>query len=139
VGSSAASATEKGAILGTIANATGAGTAGAIVQVSTEAGVSQSIPADAQGQYAAADLAAGVYSVSVVVKGARVFAASVVVNPGQVVTLGVKGPLVAQSEGPTPLTGPAGASAAPASAPVSADSGSGGVFGRRSCCSAPSR
>jgi hypothetical protein len=124
-GSSAAPASEKGAILGTVANTTGAGAAGVTVQVSSDAGASQSVPVDAQGQYAAADLAPGVYSVSVVAKGAKVFAANVLLSPGQVVTLGVKGPLVAQSETPTPLAGPAVASAtAPAPAPALADSGS---------------
>jgi Carboxypeptidase regulatory-like domain len=110
---------DKGAILGTVASASGVAATGATVQIASDAG-SQSVPADAQGQYAAADLGAGVYSVSVVAKGAKVFSGNLLLNPGQVVTLGVKGPLVAQSESPAALSGPAPAVAAPAAAATTA-------------------
>jgi hypothetical protein len=105
VGTASGPVSDKGAILGTIANPAGTGVADATVQIA--GGSVQAAAADAQGQFAAADLSPGVYSVSVVAKGARVFSASVLLGTGQVLTLGVKGPIVAQTESPAALSGPA--------------------------------
>ena len=113
---SAVPASDNGAILGTVNTASGAAAVGATVQIAAVAGAGQSVPTDGQGQYAAADLAAGMYSVSIVAKGAKVFSANVALNPGQVVTLGVKGPLVAQLESPRALAASPAAAATAATA-----------------------
>jgi hypothetical protein len=103
-------AAQKGAIVGNVNATSGAGIP-ATVEVSGGGGVSQSVTADAQGQFVAAELPAGAYTVTVTAKGMKVFAANVALGPAQVLTVGVKGPLVAQSSAPSPLPGMAGAGA----------------------------
>lgn len=90
----------KGAVVGTVADQTGAGIAGASVQMSEASGQKMTFAADPQGQYAATDLSAGSYDMLVSAAGTRIFFARIALNPGQVVTLGLAGALVAQNEMP---------------------------------------
>ncbi len=115
----AASAQAKGAITGTINDQAGAGVAGATVTVTNSNGVSQTVNADDQGQYAATDLPAGSYKVSIVARGAKIFEATLALSPGQVLTLSVAGAPVAQTgAAPTPPPAPNGTAPPPSPAPA---------------------
>ena len=59
----------KGAVVGTVTDQGGAAVGNATVQVSGSSGASQSFTADGQGNYAATDLAAGTYTVTVTLSG----------------------------------------------------------------------
>lgn len=88
-------AATKAALLGTISDQTGTPVASATVTVDNGTGVTQSATTDGQGLYAA-ELPAGSYNISVVANGAKIFQGNAVLSPGQAVTLGVSGALVAQ-------------------------------------------
>jgi hypothetical protein len=88
---------DKGAIVGTITDPAGNGLGSAALQLNG-AGGSQSFPADGQGQYAATDIAAGTYDLTITAKGTKIFAANIAMSPGEVLTLGVAGKLVAQKD-----------------------------------------
>jgi len=106
-GSTAAPAS-KAALTGTISNPKGEGIAGAIVTADNGVGSTQSATADGQGVYAV-ELPAGAYTISVAAGGTKIFEASAILSPGQVLTLGVAGALVAQ-----PGSSAAGSPAGPA-------------------------
>ncbi len=88
----------KAAITGTVSDQTGAPVASATVTVDNRAGLTDSATTDGQGLYAM-ELAAGSYNISVVASGLKIFQGNVVLSPGQVLTMGVSGALVAQSTG----------------------------------------
>jgi len=101
-GTSAAGA--KAAIIGTISDQSGAPVASATVTVDNGAGLTQSATTDGQGLYAA-ELPAGSYNVSVAANGVKIYQGTAVVSPGQAVTLGVSGALVAQAASNPPAAG----------------------------------
>ena len=110
----------KAALTGTVNDQTGAGIANAVVVAETGSGSAQSATSDAQGLYAL-ELPPGSYNVGVLVNGLKVLRAMVVLSPGQVLTLGASGPLVAQAAASVPGGPPASAAkTSPAAAPVSA-------------------
>jgi hypothetical protein len=115
----------KGAVIGTVMDQAGAAAGGTTVQVTGAGGITQTFPVDAQGQYAATDLGAGTYKVAIIVGGVKIFSANVGLYVGQVVTLSVAGPLVAQKEAPRADASTAVAEA-PAPAPVVQAATSGG-------------
>jgi hypothetical protein len=106
----------KAAVIGTVTDQSGAPVANATVSVDNGAGLTQSATTDAQGLYAV-ELPAGSYHVSVSAGGLRIFQANAVLSPGQALTLGVAGALIAQADSSVPAAVQA---TAPASAPVSA-------------------
>jgi len=93
---------EQSAITGTVSDQAGGGVAGATVTADNGSGPAQSATTDDQGLYAVTGVPAGSHNVSVVTRGARIFQASVVLSPGQVLTLSVAGALVAQGSAPAP-------------------------------------
>jgi hypothetical protein len=95
----------KAAVTGTVSDQNCADVAGAVVTVDNGAGFTQNSTTDGQGLYAVMDLPAGSYTISVVVSGARIFQANVVLSPGQLLTLGVAGAPVAQPASSQPTTG----------------------------------
>ena len=95
-GQGGSSSAAKGAITGTISDQAGVGVAGAVISVDNGSGVSQSAIADGQGLYAVTDVPAGSLTVVVAARGARIFQATLVLSPGQVLTLSVSGAVVAQ-------------------------------------------
>ncbi|HUA13974.1 MAG TPA: carboxypeptidase regulatory-like domain-containing protein [Verrucomicrobiae bacterium] len=116
VAPSPASPAGKAAIIGTVSDQAGVPVSGATIAVDNGAGFSQSATTDAQGLYAA-ELPSGSYNVSVSANGAKVFLASVILGPGQAVTVGVAGALVAQAPvSGNPNTAAAAATVSPAPA-----------------------
>ncbi|MGC2611187.1 MAG: carboxypeptidase-like regulatory domain-containing protein, partial [Candidatus Sulfotelmatobacter sp.] len=86
----------KAAVTGTVSDETGTGVGGAIVTMDNGAGPATSATTDGQGLYAITDLAPGSYTISVVLRGARIFQANAVLSPGQILTMSVAGAPVAQ-------------------------------------------
>jgi protocatechuate 3,4-dioxygenase beta subunit len=127
-GQAASSSANQAAVTGTISDQAGAGVANAMVTVDNGSGFSQSATADGQGVYAVTGVPAGSCNISMMAKGVKIFQASAVLSPGQVLTLSVAGPLISQTGVPVPSapgTAPALASGPPAIAPpVSVPAGS---------------
>jgi len=113
VAGSGAASGEKGAVTGTISDQAGVGAAGATITVDNGSGFSQSATADDQGLYAVTGVPAGSHTISVTAKGAKIFQASAELSPGQVLTLGVAGALVAQENVAAAQVGSAPAPSAP--------------------------
>jgi len=116
-GASAASPTSAtAAITGTISDQTGASVANATLAVANATGFAQNATTDGQGLYAV-ELPPGSYHLSLIASGLKIFQANFVLSPGQVVTLGVGGALVAQaptnSSSKPAVTAQANGSAAP--------------------------
>jgi len=114
----------KAAITGMVTDQTSAPVAGATVAVDNGAGFTQSATTDGQGLYVV-EVPAGSYNVSVVASGLKIFQANAVLSPGQALTLGVAGALIAQAASSLPAAGqvtagsaPVPALAAPAQAPA---------------------
>jgi hypothetical protein len=110
------------AITGTFSDQTGAGLGGATVAMDNGKGSAPGVTTDSQGLYAITDLAAGSYMFSVALHGAKIFQANVSLRAGQVLTMSVAGPPVAQTESPTPLADQIAAAPAPGAQPSSAPS-----------------
>jgi hypothetical protein len=108
----------KAAITGMVTDQTGAPVAGAGVAVDG-AGSTQSATTDGQGLYVV-ELPAGSYNVSLVASGLKIFQANAVLSPGQVLTLGVAGALVAQAASSLPAAAGQGTAGAAAPTPVPA-------------------
>ena len=107
-----------------VTDQTSAPVAGATVAVDNGAGFTQSATTDGQGLYVV-EVPAGSYNVSVVASGLKIFQANAVLSPGQALTLGVAGALIAQAASSLPAAGqvtagsaPVPALAAPAQAPA---------------------
>ncbi|MGA9542554.1 MAG: carboxypeptidase regulatory-like domain-containing protein, partial [Candidatus Sulfotelmatobacter sp.] len=106
----------KAAVTGTVSDETGTGVGGAVVTMDNGAGQSTSATTDGQGLYAITDLAPGSYTISVVLRGARIFQANVVLSPGQILTMSVAGAPVAQPGPKAPSPTPAAPPPAPGAA-----------------------
>lgn len=87
-------------ITGTLTDPTGAGVAGASVTVDNGAGSAQNAVTDNQGQYSFHGLPGGLYTISAVAGSIKLLQASVVVSPGQAVTLGAAGLTATPSSNP---------------------------------------
>lgn len=73
-----------GTILGTVSDSSGAAIPGATVTVTDEKSVAQTAGTDEKGEFRVVGLAAGIYKVSIVAQGFKLFeVASVVLAPGQ--------------------------------------------------------
>ncbi len=92
----------QGAITGTVSDQAGVGVAGATITVDNGSGFTQTATTDDQGLYAVTAVPAGSLSVSVIAKGSKFFQASIVVSPGQVLTLSVAGAVGSQGSASTP-------------------------------------
>jgi Carboxypeptidase regulatory-like domain/TonB-dependent Receptor Plug Domain len=103
-GQSGAPPDAKAAITGTVSDAMGTAVAGAVVSVVSDAGFSQNSTTDPEGIYAAADLSAGTFTISVTAHDTRISQLKVSLTPGQVLTLGVAGPLLAQAASLVPAS-----------------------------------
>lgn len=79
----------KAAVTGTVTDQSGAGVPGATVTIEGGGILARSVTTDAQGLYAITDLAAGEYTLSVVVNGAKAYQDKAVVGAGQLVTVNV--------------------------------------------------
>jgi len=106
---------EDAAVTGTVADQAGVGVAGVMVTVDNGAGFARSVTTDDQGLYAVTGVPAGLYTVSVNARGAKVFQALVMLSPSQVLTLSAGGALVGQASVPPPLPSALTASAPTAS------------------------
>lgn len=94
----------KSAVTGAVTDQSGAGVGGATVSIEGGGAPARSVTTDAQGLYAITDLAAGEYTLSVVVNGAKAHQEKVVIGAGQLVTVNVS----AANQGPA-SSSPAGA------------------------------
>ncbi len=99
----------KATLSGTVSNLKGDGVAGIVVAADNGAGGNQSATTDGQGSYKM-EMPAGVYTISFVYNGGKIFLSTAVLSPGQILTLGVGGDLTAQPES-GPGAPPAGESA----------------------------
>jgi predicted short-subunit dehydrogenase-like oxidoreductase (DUF2520 family) len=92
-GASAAGQTSstEAAITGTVSDQAGVGMAGVTVTVEGGSSFSRNVSTDSQGLYAITALPAGPYSISVTARGTKIFEATFVLSPAQVLTLSVAG------------------------------------------------
>jgi hypothetical protein len=79
----------KAAVTGTVTDHEGAGVRGATITAANRTGLTFNTASDGEGLYAITDLAAGSYTISVVLHGTRIFQADVVLSPGQVLVMSV--------------------------------------------------
>jgi hypothetical protein len=102
-------------VTGTVNDQTGTGVANAAVVAENATGLSQSATTDAQGLYVL-ELPPGPYTFGILVNGLKVLRVTGVLSPGQVLTLGTAGSLVAQANTSAPPEVKSSASAATATA-----------------------
>ncbi len=84
-------ATSTASITGTLTDSSGAPLAGASVTVDNGAGVTKSATSDSQGQYSIHQLPSGPYILSAQIGSVPLLRSSVILSPGQVLTLGLAG------------------------------------------------
>ena len=98
--------TDETAFTGTISDQAGTGVEGAVITLDKDTPSAQAVTADTQGVYALTRVHAGSHTISVSAHGVMVFQAKAVLSPGQVATLSIAGPLVAQATPQTVASSP---------------------------------